>query len=167
MSPSLYNITQNKKRLKILILGPYRPKKALERLEKLRDCLTKKGFSAARLVEDFPDTVRFSDDLDEHFTIKSRKLIEGWANIPIFVFFRRADNLGVNSELIYSCVSLPRKTACCAVFFETSLDISSQIKGSIKIAKISYETFESHKELCNLAFGHSIKTLDRLFYYLE
>jgi len=121
----------------------------------------------ARLVEDFPDTEKFSEDLDEHFTLKSRKLIGSWAHVPIFVFFKSADNLGVNSELIFSCVSLPKKATYGAVFFETTLDISSQIKGSIKIAKISYENFENDRELCNLAFGHSIKMLDRLFYYLE
>lgn len=119
-----------------------------------------------RLVKDFPDDKKYSRDLDEHFTIKSRKLIEKWAHVPIFVFFKGADNLGVNSELIYTCINLTWKASFSAVFFETDMDISSQVKGSIKIAKISYENFIDDKELCNLAFGHSIKVLDRLFYYL-
>ncbi|MCJ7719289.1 hypothetical protein MUO69_05100 [Candidatus Bathyarchaeota archaeon] len=120
-----------------------------------------------RLAKDFPDEPRFSSDLDEHFTAKSRALIKEWAEVPIFVFFKNADNLGVNSELVYTCASLHDKGKHAVVFFETGMNISSQVKGSVKIARISYETFRNDKELCNLAFGHSIKTLDRLFHYIH
>jgi hypothetical protein len=53
------------------------------------------------------------------------------------------------------------------VFFEKGMNISSQVTGSIKIARISYESFRDDKELCDLAFGHSLKVLDKLFYYID
>lgn len=102
--------------------------------------------------------------MDEHFTKKSRLCLNTWAHVPIFVFYKDADNLGVNIELSFTCLNLPNKTNNSVVFFQTGMDISSQIKGSIKIAKISSEKFNSDKELAALAFGHALKVLDRLFY---
>ncbi len=160
------DINQYKCRLNTLILGPYRPKAYPRRLETLQDCLITKKFEMTRLVKDFSDEEKLSSDLDEHFTRKSRLCLNTWAHVPTFAFFKDADNLGVNTELAYTCLKLPDKAKYAVVFFETGLDISSQIKGSIKIAKISYETFGSDKELCDLAFGHSLKVLDRLFYLI-
>lgn len=160
------DINPYKSKLNILILGPYRPKAYLRRLETFQDCLITQGFTMSRLVKNFPDDEKLSSDLDEHFTKKSRLCLNTWAHVPIFVFFKDADNLGVNTELSFTCLGLPNKTKNSVVFFETGMDISSQIKGSIKIAKISYEMFDSDKELCALAFGHSLKVLDRLFYLI-
>lgn len=101
--------------------------------------------------------------MDEHFTKKSRLCLNTWAHVPIFIFFKDADNLGVNTELSFTCLSLPNKGKNAVVLFEKGMDVSSQIKGSIKIAKISFETFDNEKDLCDLAFGHSLKILDRLF----
>lgn len=157
---------QNKRRLNILILGPYRPPSQLRRLEALKNCLKTRNFENTKLVKDFPDREKFSDDTSEHFTKKSRIYINAWAHIPIFVFFKDADNLGVNTELIYTCVDLPDKCKNAALFFEEGMDISSQVIGSIKIARISFEVFNNDRELCNLAFGHSLKILDRLYYYI-
>ena len=123
-------------------------------------------FEKTKLVKDFPDRRKFSDDVDEHFTKKSRLYIKTWAHVPIFIFFKNADNLGVNTELIYTCANSPDKGKSAVVLFEKGMDISSQVKGSIKIARISYETFEDDKELCDLSFGHCLKILDRLFYYV-
>jgi hypothetical protein len=164
-----YEFTQNKQKLKILVLGAYRPENASKKLENLRDCLINRGFKSAKLAKDFPDTIIYSQDMDEHFTIKSRKLIDEWAHVPIFVFFKKADNQGVASEITYTCLELHDKQSCCAVFFEDKLaNFSTQIKGSIKIARqISYETFKDDKDLCDLAAGHALKTLDKLFYFIE
>jgi hypothetical protein len=160
---------QAKQKLRILILGAYKPDKALKKLENLRDCLLKRGFKSAKLAKDFPDTTTYSQDMDEHYTIKSRKLIDDWAHVPIFVFFQKADNQGVASEITYTCLQLHDKQLSCAAFFENELAVfSTQIKGSIKITKqISYEIFKNDKELCDLAAGHSLKVLDRLFYIIK
>jgi len=166
---SITNFIQGKQKLRILILGAYKPSKALKRLEKLRDCLIKKGFESAKLARDFPDDKQYSEDLDEHYTKKSRDLIANWAHVPIFIFFKKADNQGVATEIAYTCDTLQDKQSSCTAFFEGKLeDFSSQVKGSIKITKrVSYETFADDEELCNLAVGHSLKILDRLFYYLS
>ena len=121
------------------------------------------------MVKDF-DMVRYDSDYDIHFTRKSRWRIKNWAHIPIFVFFKNADNLGVGNELAYTCLKLPTKTSNSVVFLERSLNVGSQVRGTIKLGaedqKLSYMHFEDDKKLCNLAFGHCIKKLDRLFYYL-
>jgi|WetSurMetagenome_2_1015567.scaffolds.fasta_scaffold37477_2 hypothetical protein len=70
-------------------------------------------------------------------------MINIWAHVLIFVFFKEADNLEVNTELSFIYLEPPNKSKNSVVFFESGMDISSQIKGSIKIAKISYETFGS------------------------
>lgn len=158
-----------KQLLRILILGAYKPHRASERLEDLRDCLIKRAFKSTKLAKDFPDTTKYSDDVDEHFTIKSRMLIDEWAHVPLFVFLKNADNQGVASEITYTCLQLHDKQSCCAVFFEDKLaNFSTQIKGSIKLTKqISYEIFRGDEELCDLAAGHSLKILDRLFYFIK
>jgi len=165
---SIIDFQLAKKRLKILILGAYKPSGALERLEKLQNCLIKRGFEMTKLAKDFPNRQKHSQDLDEHFTIKCRKLMRNWADVSIFVFFKEAENQGVTIEMAYACLKLDDKQSRCAVFFEHKLrDFSSQVTGTIKVTKrISYEVFKSDKELCNLASGHSLKILDRLFYYL-
>jgi hypothetical protein len=119
-----------------------------------------------RLVKDFPDEEKFSNDLDVHFTKKSRFCLNTWAHVPVFIFFKTADNLGVNTELNFTCLNLPNNGKNAVVLFEKDIDISSQVIGSIKIAKISYEIFDNDKELCDIAFGHSLKILDRLFYHV-
>jgi hypothetical protein len=160
---------QKKQKLRILILGAYRPENASKKLERLRNCLIKRGFKSTKLAKEFMDTTLYGQDMDEHFTIKSRKLIEEWAHVPIFVFFKKADNQGVASEITYTCLQLHDKQSCCAVFFEDKLaNFSTQIKGSIKITRqISYEIFKNEKELCDLAAGHVSKTLDKIFYFIE
>ena len=124
-----------------------------------------------KLVKDFPDDVRYDEDEDVHFTMKSRVLIEHWAHVPIFVFFKDGENLGVGNELAYTCTKLVMKTSHSAVFLETDLNVGSQIRGTLKLSardqKLSYENFLNDKELCDLAFGHCRKKLDKLFYYLE
>ena len=160
---------QNKQKLRILILGAYRPESASKKLETLRNCLIKRGFKSTKLAKDFPETTFYSQDMDEHFTIKSRKLINEWAHVLVFVFLKNADNQGVASEITYTCLQLQDKQSLCAVFFEDKFaNFSTQIKGSIKITKqISYEIFRNERELCDLAAGHSLKTLDKLFYFIE
>jgi hypothetical protein len=156
-----------KKKLRILLLGAYRPQNAQKRLIQLRDCMVGKGFESTRLAVDFDDK-EHCKDFDEYFTKKSRKLIKNWADVPIFVFFQNADNSGVAIELAYTCFKVLDKQLCCAAFFEKMLeDFSTQVKGTIKITKkISWETFNDDADLCGLAYGHSRKILDKLFYYL-
>lgn len=157
----------NKKKLKILVLGAYKPKKALERLKQLRDCMIRNGFESTRIAIDF-DTKKYSIDRDEHYTQKCRELIKNWADVPIFVFFKSADNSGVAVEIAYTSLKALDKQSCSAAFFEKKLEnFSTQIKGTIKITKkISWETFKNDPELCKLAVGHSRNMVDRLFYYI-
>lgn len=167
---SLFLLRDRKRKLKILILGAYRPRNMLKRLENLRDCLIKRGFKTTKLVKDI-HTERFDIDQDVHFTKKSRSLMKNWAHVPIFVFFIKGKNLGVGNELGYTCSKLSTKVTFATVFLEKNLNVGSQIRGTIKLAKrdqkLSYERFDDDEDLCNLAFGHCRKKLDHLFYYLD
>jgi len=167
---SLADVEAQKRKLNVLILGAYRPNHVLHRLEMFQGCLIRRKFEMAKLVKDFRDDVRYDQDDDIHFTIKSRLLIENWAHVSIFVFFKEGDNLGVGNELSYTCLKLPMKISVSVAFLETNLDVGSQVKGTLKLGardqKLSYENFENDKDLCNLAFGHCRKMLDPLFYYI-
>lgn len=165
---SFLTYQEAKAKLRILIPGPYRPKHALDRLEKLRDCLIEKGFLQTKLVKDFPDDMMYSPDPDEHFTLKSQKRIKEWAHVPIFVFFKGGDNQGVTVELTYTCTTLSHKQSCCATFFEGKWEnYSTQVRGSVKLTnRISHEDFRGDTELCELSRGHAMKMLDRLYYFL-
>jgi len=75
----------------------------------MRDYLIAKKIEMTKRVKDFPDKKKFSTDLDEHFTQKSRFHLKIWSHVPVFVFFKNSDNLGVNTELIYTCLNAPDK----------------------------------------------------------
>jgi hypothetical protein len=117
---SITDFQQGKRKLKILILGAYKPFKALERLEKLQNCLIKKGFESSKLAKDFPNRQKYGQDLDEHFTIKSRELMTNWAHVPIFVFFKEAKNEGVATEIAFACLKLHDRQSCCAAFLSVN-----------------------------------------------
>lgn len=96
--------------------------------------------------------------------------MKNWAHLLIFVFFLNGENLGVANELDYTCLKLPMMTPYSLVLLETSLNVGSQIRGTIKLAqnqKLSHEDFQSDMELCNMAFGHCRKELDHLFYDID
>lgn len=161
-------LSERKKRVKILLLGPYRPKRVLKRLENLRDCLVRRGFSSTKLVKDFPDRRCLHKDDDVHFTRKSRWCMRSWAHVLVFVFFSEGANLGVGNELSYLCLKLGGITSHSVVLIEKGLNVGSQIRGTVKIdSKLSYEVFIGDNELCDLAFGHCTKTLHNLFYFLD
>ena len=76
-----------------------------------------KGFEMTKLALDFDSTQTISDnDLDEHYTLKSRQLIADWADVPIFVFFKKADNSGVAVEIAYTCLNKAAKQSSYAFF---------------------------------------------------
>ena len=162
----LKDFKDKKRELKILILGPYRPPPALQRLETLRDCLINRKFNQVKLAKDFPDEIEYNEDLDIYFTKKSYRLIEEWAHVPVFIFLKNGDNTGVTSELIHLCESVKTKVPYALVLVERKLKLSSLISGPIKIQKISSESFKDDEELCNLAYGHCINALYRLYYYI-
>jgi hypothetical protein len=163
-------LQERKRKLKILVLGAYRPNSILKRLERMQQCLINRKFESTKLVKDFPDKKRYDKDSDIHFTKKSRQLMENWAHLLIFVFFLEGENLGVGNELDYMCLKIPMTIQHSLVLLESGIDIGSQVRGTIKLAqnqKLSFEYFQSDTELCTLALGHCRKVLDRLFYYLD
>jgi hypothetical protein len=142
------------KRIKrILILGPYKPPPAKERLIGLRDCLLVHGYENARIVEDFPNIPKYDEDPDKHFTLKSRDKIKNWAEVLVFVFARKANNLGVWSELQFTLDYVKDKIRYSIELHEQGVDLSSQTRGPLKISRMYSSEFRSDRKLCNLAIA--------------
>jgi len=153
-----------KKAIKILILGPYRPTSAKQRLVQFRDCLKKSDCQNAKLVEDFPDFPKYDPDPDIHFTLKSRDKIKNWADAVIFVFLCDADNQGVSNELIFTCLSVQHKLHYSIELHEQGIQLSTQTKGPIKISRMNSDEFQSDRQLCQLAMGFCTKIVYELLY---
>jgi len=144
---------QEKKIKKILVLGPYKPPLARERLERLRDCLLEHGYENAKIVEDFPDIPKYDEDPDKHFTLKSRDRIKNWADVLVFIFMREANNLGVWSELQFTLFSVKDKIHYSIELHERGVDLSSQTRGPLKISRMYSNEFRSDRELFSLAIA--------------
>jgi len=68
------NITDRKKVINILILGPYR--KCQSKLLRLRDYLRSRGYENTKLVIDFADNELQHKDADIYFLEKSKEYIQ-------------------------------------------------------------------------------------------
>jgi hypothetical protein len=138
--------TLRKGKLPVLILGPYKPLRARATLHTLKKCLVKAGYAETRLVEDFPDIVKYHEDPDIHFTLKSQSFMKHWAKALIFVLLKNGRNDGAISELGFAAQNLRSQFSSLAVFSDFRL--STQVRGPIKIHSLRYEKFSDSKELC-------------------
>jgi hypothetical protein len=144
---------EEKKTKKILILGPYKPPSAKERLIRLRDCLLAHGYESAKIAEDFPNIPKYDKDPDKHFTLKSRDRIKNWADALVFVFMCEANNLGVWSELQFTLDFIKEKIHYSIELHEQGVDLSSQTRGPLKISRMYSNEFCSDIKLCDLAMA--------------
>jgi hypothetical protein len=142
-----------KRDLKILILGPYRPNSAETRLFAVKDHLIRHGYESAKVVADFADEPRYHQDPDIHFLLKSKDYIKNWADVLIFVLFTASDNQGVCSEMQTTCEKVEEKVHFSYVLYEEGITLSTLVKGEVKAARITSNTFEDDRELCELAKG--------------
>lgn len=144
---------KKKKQNRILILGPYKPAPAKGRLIQFKEYLQVHGYENARIVEDFPNTPKYDEDPDKHFTLKSRDKIKNWADVLIFVFLRDANNLGVWSELQFTMDFVKEKIHYSVELHEQGVDLSTQTRGPLKISRMYSYEFRSDRELCSLAMA--------------
>lgn len=158
---------RKKRKMKILILGPYKPPSFEDRLRSFRDCLNDKKYDNTKLVADFPDAPRLHKNWDIHFSMKSRVFIKNWANALIFVFFKNADNSGVTSEFEFTHLKAQEKLSVSVVFNEKDLDLSTLIKGPIKVHKIYADDFEDDMKLCEKALGYCTNFVYQLYWALS
>jgi len=138
---------------KILILGPYKPKLAEKKLIKLRDCLRSRGYDNARIVKDFPNIPKYDEDPDKHFTLKSRDKIKNWADVLIFVFMRKANNLGVWAELQFTIAFVKMKIHYSVELHEKGINLSTQTRGPLKISRMYSIEFSNDRQLCDRAIA--------------
>jgi len=152
MSSILSRDFENKKRsLKILILGPYKPPSAKKRLTDFRNCLQRRGYNNAKKVEDFPNLPRYDKDPDKHYTLKSRDRVENWAEVLIFVFMCKANNLGVWAELQFTISFVKGKIRDSVELHEKGVALSTQTRGPLKISRMCSNEFSSDRQLCTRA----------------
>jgi len=143
---------ENKKKIqKVLILGPYKPQSAELRLVKLRDFMRSHGYDTARIVKDFPNSHKYHEDPDIHFTLKSQDKIRNWADVLIFVFMQKANNLGVWGELYFTINFVKHKIHYSVFLHEEGTDLSTQTRGPLKISRMYSNEFHNDRQLCEQA----------------
>jgi hypothetical protein len=154
MSSIFSSAFAKKKRIeRVLVLGPYKPPSAEKRLIRLRDCLRVHGYENAKIVRDFPDIPSYDEDPDKHFTLKSRDKIKNWADVLVFVFLRKANNLGVWGELQYTLDFVKNKVHYSIELHQKGADLSSQTRGPLKISRMYSNEFRGDKKLCKRAIA--------------
>ncbi len=157
---------KKKEKIKILILGAYRPSPFKRRLQTLRDYLEKKKYRTARLAANLENETKFHENLDAHFSMKSDFLIKNWADSLLFVFFKGADNSGVSTEFKFTCLEAREKLGVSVVFSEKDLNLSTQIKGPIRIHKVLADEFANDEELCEKSIGYCTEFVYRLYWLI-
>ena len=151
MPSNLFKKSEEKKReLKILILGPYKPKESKIKLLNFKNYMIAHGFQTARLVEDFKNIPKYDEDPDTHFTLKSRDKIEYWADALIFVFMKDGKNLGVWGELQFTISSVEEKIRDSIELHEKGVELSTQTRGPLKISRMYSNEFQDSIHLCKL-----------------
>lgn len=149
-------LEDRKRDLSILLLGHYKPRKVLKRLEKFRDFLRSNGYQKVKLVKDIADNGRYSNDDDEHFLLKSQFNM-GIADVILFVFFKDGEKTGPEIELGFLCNVLRDRCWRCVIFCEKSYTkrASTMLKGNIKISMIRTRSFNDNndKYLYDAALG--------------
>ena len=147
---------ERKKRLKILVLGPYKPPSAKKRLVDLENCLQARGYSNAKRVEAFRNVPKYDEDPDKHYTLKSQDKIKNWAEVLIFVFMRKANNLGVWAELQFTIYFVKNKIRNSIELHEEGTALSTQTRGPLKISRMISNEFGNDRQLCDRATAFCI-----------
>lgn len=160
-------VLEVKDRLRVVILGPYRPSVAKKKLIWLRNQLIRNGYSKAALVEDLDYRPRKSDeDPDMYFTEKSNYYIEHYSDVLFFVFLCNGDLSGLTRELSYVCYRVPDRIKKCVVFFQQRCyeKISTQIRGIVKgFLKMSQRFFKDRQALLDDASASCFEYLFTLY----
>jgi hypothetical protein len=130
-------------------------------LAALRTYLQSQGYENAKLVSDFPDEPRYSQDPNIHSELKSKDKIESWADGLILVFLRDCNNDGVASELTFVDAKLPNLFHSTVVLEEKGTHVSSMERGPIARHEIEVDEFEADAELNAFAEGACSKILSK------
>jgi len=164
--------TERKARVKILILGAYRPTSSdqpapcRERLEELRNYLNSMGYTYAKLVADFPDVPRYDERDEVHFELKSKDMILHWATGLVFVFLLGCDNEGVGAELTFVDTQRPNLFHSSAILLERHLDPSTLTRGVLIRQRIEAYEFEDDATRDELALGACAKIVYRNYWQI-
>lgn len=169
--PQKLNILKLKGRLLLTVFGSY-DNEALIQLNRLKECLVKKGFARCRLVSDYPfPTKKSNEDNDQYFRRKSIYWLEK-SDSCIFVFLHDFNNEGVAYELKHTCDHLESKLTTCLVAIESKCVkySTSLVRGSVtdlvKQRKINRRFFKGESQLCKFCSSAAISFMKELRYYL-
>lgn len=162
------NLLEKKPRLKILILGPYRPKSALGRLEDVKEHLISKGYESTKLAKDF----ELSEKTEQAVFEMSRKLMGNWADALFFFFFEEAIGkskiIGVYDEFVTLCESIEYKIDDSVVFIDKSIykELSMMFRGRVTCFKgksdLKVSFLESQDDARKMAEKHALNILTKL-----
>ena len=142
-------------KLKITILGAYFPNESKNRLIKLRECLRKRGFVRASLVEDarLPNSINIFLPNQGQINVVNSQYIMLNSDALIFVFGLSDQSTGHHLELQYFYDTLYSKLIDKTLFLVEKggmHKLSSLIQGYINGSKNSPGTYcyKTFKELC-------------------
>ena len=157
-------LTQRKSTLKILLLCPYSPPEAKERLKDIKEYLVSKGYRNTRLVEDFSSG---RDLTDKEIFKKSRDKIINWADVLFFFFFKEAHNksklMGVQEEVAIVCEDAD-KVSKSIIFIDDEIrnKMSRMFKGKLENYDFKLVTPSNQVNTKKAASTHAFKFLKEL-----
>ncbi|GCC10791.1 hypothetical protein IPdc08_00828 [archaeon] len=157
-------LAQRKSTLKILILCPYSPLEAKERLKDIKGYLGSRGYTNTKLVEDFSPGKELTD---KEIFLKSRDKINNWADILFFFFLKEALNesklMGVQDEVTIVCEDAD-KVSKSVIFIDDKIktEISKQFKGRLKNYEFKLVSPSSQVDTKKAAFTYAFKFLKEL-----
>ena len=140
--------------LHILILGAYRPENAKKRLERLRDCLSGRGYNNTCLVADYLDNKKFDEDWNIYWERKSNDLMLN-SDLNLFVFFANCSNEGITDELAHFCSEIKNFSRCYVICEDSyASNISTRIKAKVERCTLHNTKIENGNdaELCDAAY---------------
>jgi hypothetical protein len=161
----IYQRNQAKRKLRILVLGPY-DKNVIIRLKNLKSRLITEGYESTSLVSDFPNDPLMLKQKGEdvYYTEKSWNYILNWSDLNIFVLFKDFTNDGVVSEFVIFCTN--KCQALGKLLHESGKRLSTQVKGPAIRKGVPIASFTNDDDLFKESRAMGIDYVDKYYNFL-
>lgn len=165
------NLLDLRNKLAITIFGSY-DRKAVTRLNNLKECLIRAGYSKCRIVSDYVHPPKKKKETyDQYFLRKSIYWLE-LSDSCFFVFFADVENDGVAFELQRTCEHLLTKleTSLVLVDLKRSRYSTSLIRGTVTnlvaLQKLNRRFFKDDAQLCKFCASAALSFLRKRKFFL-
>ena len=161
--PEINSLTQFKKNVNVLLLGPYG--ECENELNSIKNYLASVGYKNTKTVLELPE---FNDipiiPEDAYFLEKSRRYIKNWSSINLFHFTSKCNCNSVIVELSYLCTNVVGKCRYATIISESGYHLGTLVLGNAQSRRIPIYEYDTPEDLLEIAFAAVYNASDVLYH---